>query len=325
MDLKLFIQRYRKDWEQLEKTTHMMMKRKGNLTPELLERFETLYHKTSHNLAYSQTYFPGEEVTMYLNELVAKAQNVLYQDQTTSWYQLKRFFGETFIHLLTRQWKFAVISCILFVIGVISSFIAVMDNPLHLYSILPDEMANGIDPNRLGEDDGAIDAPLMSAAIMTNNIQVAFFAFAGGITLGILTVYILIYNGILLGALAALFWQYGKFYDFWAYIVPHGMIELTAIFIAGGSGLMMGYHILVPGAYPRSLLLKREALRSVQLLLGTIPMFVIAGIIEGYITPAAISLEAKYGVAIITVFALFLYIFMGNRRQKNMATPVLDS
>ncbi|MDY0408887.1 stage II sporulation protein M [Paracerasibacillus soli] len=81
---------------------------------------------------------------------------------------------------------------------------------------------------------------------MTNNIQVAFLAFAGGITFGILTVYVLMINGIMVGGLAAFFWHYSKTYVFWAYIVPHGIIELTAIFIAGGAGLLMGYKLLVP-------------------------------------------------------------------------------
>ncbi len=148
---------------------------------------------------------------------------------------------------------------------------------------------------------------------MTNNIQVAILAFAGGLTLGILTVYLLINNGIILGALAAIYYQHGHSYDFWAYIVPHGMIELTAIFIAGGAGLLMGYKILVPGVFSRAMQLRRQALRSVQLLLGTVPLFIIAGTIEGFITPSPIPLDAKYAVALLTVIALVTYIGVGYR------------
>ena len=156
----------------------------------------------------------------------------------------------------------------------------------------------------------------MSAAIMTNNIQVAILAFAGGVTFGLLTVYLLIYNGIIIGALAALFWQHGKAYEFWAYIVPHGMIELTAIFIAGGAGLLMGYKLFVPGHFSRGYQLKQQAKRSVQLFLGTIPLFVIAGIIEGFITPASISLEAKYIVAFLTVIGLIFICVIGKLLLK---------
>lgn len=161
---------------------------------------------------------------------------------------------------------------------------------------------------------------------MTNNIQVAFLAFAGGITFGILTVYVMVSNGIMVGALAGLFWHYGQSYAFWAYIVPHGVIELTAIFIAGGAGLLMGYKLFVPGPYSRVYQLKRQAKRSVQLLLGTIPLFVIAGVIEGFITPASFSLETKYIVACVTILALILYILIGKMLLgKNNAKASLDS
>lgn len=313
MDLKSFIKQHRNDWGRLEQMVKEMPRRKSALTPEWIEQFQLLYQKVTYHLSYSQTFFPNEEVTAYLNELTAKSHNRLYRDQVSSFYQIKQFFQKTFIQLLLEQQRFVLIAFLLFLIGAAGTFLSVMDDPLHLYSVLPESIAYAVDPEQLGNKDTAINSPAMSASIMTNNIQVAFLAFAGGMTLGVLTLYLLIYNGMIIGALAALFWHYGKFYDFWAYIVPHGMIELTAIFIAGGSGLLMGYSILVPGAYPRMFQLKRQALRSVQLLLGTIPLFVLAGIIEGYITPAPISLEAKYAFALLTVIGLILYVWAGKR------------
>src|SRR5699024_9088260 len=94
--------------------------------------------------------------------------------------------------------------------------------------------------------------------------------------------------------------------------VPHGVIELLAIFIAGGAGLLMGYKLFVPGNHSRGYQLKVQTIRSVQLLIGTIPLFVIAGIIEGFITPANISLEMKYAVAITTAVALVVYMIVGH-------------
>lgn len=321
MDLKSFIKLHIKDWELLEQSLKELSKRKRSLTAERVEHFQWLYRKAVNHLSFSQTYFPDEEVTVYLNDLVAKAHNLLYRDQaTTSLSQLKHFFGTTFIHLMIEQRRFVMAAFILFLIGGIGSFMAVMSDPLHLYSVLPTEIAKHVDPAQLGHHE-VVDSAGMSAQLMTHNIQVAILAFVGGITLGGFTIYLLINNGIIIGALAALFWQYGKFYDFWAYIVPHGIIELTAIFIAGGSGLLMGYRILVPGLYSRTFQLKRQALRSVQLLLGTIPLFIVAGIIEGYITPAHISLEAKYAFSLLTVIALILYVWIGGRGRKRTLPP----
>lgn len=321
MNVKQFVQQHREQWQQLEQFVLQIHKSKRNITGKNIDQFYALYQKAAQNLSYSQTFFPKEEVTDYLNSLVAKSHNLLYRDQVSSGKQIGQFFSTTFIQLLTEQWKAVVIAMILFTLGMLGSFFSILQDPLHLFSLLPPEIAHGVDPESLGSSDGEVASSFMSAAIMTNNIRVSILAFAGGITFGLLTVYVLIYNGIIVGALAGLFWHYGMTYEFWAYIVPHGMIELTAIFIAGGAGLLMGYKLFVPGPFSRGYQLRLQAKRSVQLLLGTIPLFIIAGIIEGFITPASISLEAKYFVAILTVVGLILYVIVGrlllNKRQAS--------
>jgi uncharacterized membrane protein SpoIIM required for sporulation len=324
--LKTFIQQNRSDWEQLENKLRELKKRK--VSPDRIDQFQLLYRKAAHHLSFAQTYFPNEDVTAYLNELVAKAHNTFYRNQTTSLYQLKTFFGTTFVKLLAEQQRFVLFAMLLFTIGMVGSFLSVLDDPLHLYSILPGDISLAVDPEMVGEGLDGINSPMMSAMIMTNNIQVSFLAFAGGLTLGIGTIYLLIYNGIIVGALAALFMQHDMTYEFWAYIVPHGMIELTAIFIAGGAGLMMGYHFIVPGRYPRIFQLKRQTIRSVQLLLGTLPLFILAGIIEGFLTPAPISLEAKYAIAFATVVGLILYVWLGqllHNKHPKTRIPVESS
>lgn len=311
MKVNQFVKQHRDDWKQLEDLITALHKNKNSLNGKDIDHFHKLYQKAAQHLSYSQTFFPQEDVTNYLNNLVAKAHNLLYKDQISSMKQMRYFFTTKFIGLLGEQWKFALAAMLLFTLGGVGSFLSVLSDPLHLYSVLPAQIAQGVDPEQLGANHDSIDPSMMSASIMTNNIQVAILAFAGGITFGLLTVYILIFNGIIIGALAALFWHYGMTYEFWAYIVPHGMIELVAIFIAGGAGLLMGYKLFVPGPYTRMYQLKVQGKRSVMLLLGTIPLFVIAGVIEGFITPASISLEAKYLVAILTVLGLVLYVAIG--------------
>ncbi|WP_064094460.1 stage II sporulation protein M [Rossellomorea aquimaris] len=313
MNVKQFIKQHREEWKELEELLTSLRKNK-NKTGKNIDKFQRLYQKAAQNLSYSQTYFPNEEVTSYLNGLVSKSHNLLYKDQISSMKQVRRFFSTTFVGLLFEQWKFVLIALGLFMVGAIGAYLSVLNDPLNIYSILPANISQNVDPTTLGQSDGEVDSSFMSASIMTNNIKVAFLAFAGGVTFGLLTVYMMVYNGIIIGALAALFWHHGKTYEFWAYIVPHGMIELTAIFIAGGAGLLMGYKLFVPGRFTRSFQLKQQAKRSVQLLLGTVPLFVIAGIIEGFITPAAISLETKYMVAFVTVIGLILYVTIGRLR-----------
>lgn len=316
MNAKQFVKKHRDDWKQLERLTAELSKSKPDLNGDGINQFYKLYQKAAQHLSYAQTYFPQEDVSYYLNGLVSKAHNLLYKDQISSIKQMRHFFSTTFILLLLEQWKFVMAAFILFTLGALGSFFAVINDPVNLFSVIPANIAQNVDPDQLGKSDGQVLSTMMSASIMTNNIQVAILAFAGGVTFGLLTVYVLIYNGILIGALFGLFWHSNKTYEFWAYIVPHGMIELTAIFIAGGAGLLMGYKLFAPGPHPRSLHLKIQAKRSVQLLLGTVPLFVIAGLIEGFITPAAISLEAKYFTAFATVIGLVVYIAIGKMRME---------
>lgn len=326
MHIKSFVEQNRADWSELEQYLVKLDKSRKHLSGREISIFSRIYQKTARDLSYSQTYFPEADVTAYLNELVAKSHNLLYKDQTSSVGQIRRFFSTTFVKLLTEQWKAILIAMLLFVAGAFAAFLSVLDDPLHLYGVLPEEVAQSVDPEEIDAGEGAVDDSAMSASIMTNNIQVGILAFAGGITFGLLTVSLLVYNGIMVGALAGLYWHAGGSYEFWAYIVPHGIVELTAIFIAGGAGLLMGYKLFVPGSYGRGYQLKYQAKRSVLLLIGTIPLFVIAGIIEGFITPANLSLETKYMVAFLTVAGLGLYVASGTlliKRQRAKAS--LDS
>lgn len=311
MNIKQFVKQHRDEWKELEDLAKQMRKKGRRVSGTTIIEFQRLYQKSAQHLSYSQTYFPSEEVTIYLNELVATAHNVLYRDQVSSFQQVRYFFSTKFIGLFLEQWKFILIATLLFLVGGIAAFISIVDDPLHFYSIMPEEMTAGVNPEQLGEGHDSIDSSLMSADIMTNNIQVAILTFASGITFGILTIYLLVYNGLMIGALAAVYWHAGMSYQFWAYIVPHGIVELMAIFIAGGAGLLMGYKLFVPGKYSRAYQLKENAKRSVQLFLGTVPLFIIAGIIEGFITPSSMSLEMKYAVALATVIGLLAYIIIG--------------
>ncbi|MBP1990895.1 stage II sporulation protein M [Paenibacillus eucommiae] len=314
MDISRFIKEHKSAWTELEQLCGQMDKRKSGLQASQLDRFAELYKIVSAHLATLQTHRAADEMTLYLNQLVSKAHNLLYKENNKSSQQLSTFFLHHFPALIRKRKWFVVFAFALFVIGGLSGYLAVWKDPLNLYQILPPSMAGSIDPAQTDQPRGDLHSPLISTTIMTNNIRVAVLAFISGITLGIGTVYLLITNGLLIGALAAVFMQSGKSYVFWAYILPHGVIELAAIFIAGGAGLYMGYRIFVPGPYSRKRLFLESAKESAQLLLGTLPLFVIAGIIEGYITPSTLSLEVKYIVAGATLVLLGVYYGYGSRK-----------
>jgi uncharacterized membrane protein SpoIIM required for sporulation len=311
MNISRFIREHKSQWTELEQLLEQLNKRTNSLQASDVSRFTELYKAVSAHLATLQTHLPADETTIYLNHLVSQAHNAMYKESNKSSTQMKEFFLHYFPSLIQARSLFVGFALLLFLLGGLLGFLSVWNDPLNLSMIMPGTMADSIDPSKTADPRGDLHSPLVSTAIMTNNIRVAVLAFISGVTLGIGTVYLMISNGLIVGALAAVFMQSGKSYVFWAYILPHGIIELTAIFIAGGAGLYMGYRFFVPGPYPRKLRFLESAKESAQLLIGTIPLFIIAGIIEGYITPSALSLEVKYLIAGVTLLILALYYGYG--------------
>ena len=154
---------------------------------------------------------------------------------------------------------------------------------------------------------------MISAVIMTNNIRVGFTAFALGFTWGLATVLVLFDNGLLLGVLGAIYISRGFALDFWSLILPHGVLELLAIFICGGAGLVLAKALVQPGDYTRRDALLVQGRIAVKLVLGTIPMFVAAALIEGFITPTTLPDSVKLAVAAFSLAVFLFYVLAGNR------------
>ncbi|WP_432774297.1 stage II sporulation protein M [Brevibacillus gelatini] len=325
MEITSFWHKHKASWAELEQLVERFTRQERQITAADIDRLTHLYKKASAHLALVRSYHPADEITLYLNELVSRAHNLTYKQQSGSWQQLRHFFGVHLIGLIHKRIGFIGMAALLFIIGGVSGFAAVLVDPLNLYYVLPQGMAEQIDPTRLGEGHDAINSPVISTMIMTNNMKVAILAFVSGITFGLVPIYVLLFNGLLVGTLAAVYYQADSSYAFWAYILPHGVIELTAIFIAGGAGLHMGYRLLVPGRYARKYQFLEAAKESAQLLLATLPLLFVAGIIEGYITPSSLSLEAKYLVAAATLLLLCLWYYFGRRRQAHNASLALIS
>jgi uncharacterized membrane protein SpoIIM required for sporulation len=151
--------------------------------------------------------------------------------------------------------------------------------------------------------------PLASSNIMINNIRVSFGAVAGGITAGAYTIFLMAFNGLHIGAVATLVGQNNLAYPFWAFVFPHGSLELPAIFLAGGAGLLIGRGILFPGHYRRVDAIKVYGSQAAQLVFGIVPMLIIAGIIEGFFSPSPLVPDLiKYvaGVGLFTLLVLYV-------------------
>ncbi len=164
------------------------------------------------------------------------------------------------------------------------------------------------------------ERPYTAMFIMRNNIQVAFLAFASGLTAGLLTLWVLFFNGLMIGTLSGLTAYYGIGFELWTFVIGHGVIELTIIFISGGSGLMLGWAILHPGLLRRRDALAQAARKAVYLLLGAVPWLVVAGTIEGFISPnEKIATPVKWMVGIGSGIILYGYLLLAGREKKKIS------
>jgi uncharacterized membrane protein SpoIIM required for sporulation len=150
-------------------------------------------------------------------------------------------------------------------------------------------------------------SPMAGSFITQNNIGVAFRAFAGGLPLGLITLLILFTNGMMLGSVGVLIARKGQSAGFWPSIAPHGILELTAIMVAGAAGLMLGWALLHPGDLPRGRALAAAAGDAVRLVAGTIPMFIVAGTIEGFVSFSSLPVFVKLTVAALSAVGMAYY------------------
>jgi len=155
--------------------------------------------------------------------------------------------------------------------------------------------------------------PLAASGIMTNNLTVCFTVFASGVTAGALTLLLLLENGVLIGVIGAACWQAGMGTKLWSFVAGHGALELPAIFISGGAGLLLARGLLFPGLLPRREALAEAGRQAVQLVLGIIPILVVAGTIEGFISPSPYPPGLKFLLGAGMGSALAAYLFLGGR------------
>jgi uncharacterized membrane protein SpoIIM required for sporulation len=159
-------------------------------------------------------------------------------------------------------------------------------DPTFLAIVVPEELIQQVrDRQELWTGSIVGIEPFASSSIMINNIRVSFVAVAGGITAGLLTTYVALTNGVLIGTIGALVGQNNLAYPFWAFVFPHGSLELPAIFLAVAAGFLIARAILFPGPYHRIDALKRRGQQASQLVFGIVPMLLIAGTIEGFFSP----------------------------------------
>lgn len=321
MNQDQFVARRQAQWQELAQILAQVQKQGARKLPlELVERLGRLYRQTASDLAYARTYFPGSSTSHYLNQLVSRAHHLIYAEKPQRIKAILQFYWNEVPKTIQACGRPVLLSVVLMLLGGLVGFLAILYDPNLADALVPDNIRRFV-PSEGGAEWAVAERPLIGTQIMLNNIRVGIFAFGLGITLGIGTALVLFQNGLLVGALSAHFFQAGLSYDFWSLILPHGALELMAIFLCGAAGLVLGWAVVAPGDLTRREAMAQSARTAVKLVLGSLPFFVIAAVIEGFVTPmTSLPASGKYLISIVTGLLGLAYWL---RRPGRKATAAL--
>jgi uncharacterized membrane protein SpoIIM required for sporulation len=289
-----------------------------------VRRLGTLYRAAAADLAFARGRFPGDPAVRRLEDLVGRSRHLVYAAPGGGRGSLIRFFTRGYWRLVAES-SVAILVAIVLVFGpgVLAAGWAVRD-PAAAIGLVPEDFRPVVEEDRPWRELPADDQAAFSSAVFTNNIRVGLLAFAGGITLGLATAFLLIYNGVLLGAIAGLMIEAGNGTGFVDLVTGHGVLELTCIVVAGAAGLQFGWSIVEPGRGTRSAAMRRQAVRSIAIMLGTAPWLVLAGIVEGFRAELSqAGLGAVIGVGVSLGLVYWGLVLALGRRRNDAATDVL--
>ncbi len=320
MDLDSYIAKYGPEWERLDQVCRRGPRGLAKLSGREIQETVRLYLRASAHLAEVQTRYGDPHLRAYLNGVVARAHGTLYAARARSLRGGLELFGSRYRSAVRRTLPFIAVAAVVLTAIVVATTIWLATSPDAQQGILPPYAREAVRRATGGRADAGISSAGLSAFILANNIQVAFLAFALGITFGIGTIYLVIQNALLLGMLAGAFTAAGKAGIFWSLVLPHGLLELTAIALSAGAGLRMGWSLIDPGDRPRGRALADESRDAALVVVGVLPAFGIAAIIEGFLTGTSVPdpVEIGVGVAVAAGYSavLFGWARVPGRRSK---------
>lgn len=297
-------------WDRLAQLTGRAGGGVSRLSAAEIDELVRLYQRTSSHLSYVRTYYGDPALVTRLTGLVAASGAVVYGARPKSLRALGDFFRVTFPAALWHSRHFVAVATALFFVPAISVGVWLANSERAIEASAPPALREAYINEDFESYYSSKPASEFAAEVTTNNIQVGFLAFAGGVLLCVPTALLLVYNGGLLGVPAGLFAAAGQSPKFFGLILPHGLLELTAIVIAGGAGLRLGWSLIDPGDRPRRAALTEEGRRSVVLVLGLVATFVVSGLIEGFVTGSSLPTAARVGVGVAVEVAFLLYVYV---------------
>lgn len=306
-----FIERRKTNWKRLEELIDQVRSVRGlrRLSREEVREFGRSYRRAASDLAIARVESRDQRLVNYLNNLVIRAHGMVYRAESKGVRSIFDFYWHEFPSIFRRTFRYTLATFLIFIGIAMVSFIATWRNDDFAdFSYLSQSTVQQIKKHQRWWESLNDAAPIGAARIMANNIGVSLKVFAFSIVPVIGTVDALMPSALQFGSINALVIKYGMTRTLWSFVAGHGVLEFMAIFIAGGAGLMIGLALLVPGERTCREALVESGRTAIQLLAGCIPLLVIAGAIEGFISPLPIQGSYKIAVSAATAVMLAAYL-----------------
>jgi uncharacterized membrane protein SpoIIM required for sporulation len=297
MNLEAFVRSGQPQWQELDTLVRQARGRPERLGAGGVRRLGELYRGAVGDLARGRRAFPDDPAVRALEQIVGRARATIYVPAA--------HHGGLRAYLLGGYWRevrgqagFVLLAWVLLLGSTILATVWAHHDPAAAAGVVPGSLASGGSPPHEAIGLGAAQSAELSVTIFTNNIGVTFIAFAVGIVFGVLPAFVLLYNGLILGAVAGIASGAGHGSDVIVLTVPHGVLELSCIAVSAAAGMRMGWALVEPGALTRTAALAAQAQRCVLLVLGTMPWLILAGLVEGFVTPRHLPLAAALAIGL---------------------------
>ena len=316
MPIDRFITQRKNAWQRLEDLLKLLdtatLKR---LRREEVRELGRIYRRTASDLAIARAESRDPRLVNYLNSLVIRAHGRIYRAESHGWKRVLLFFTQELPQTFRRTWRYTLLSFSVFALFGFFGFIGTRNDPefSELVGVDPTFREMNIETKTRWWETLNNQNQVGASAIITNNIQVTIYTFAFGALCGLGTLFYLAYNGANIASVLALTYRAGFGSDLVTFMVGHGVIELSCIFISGGAGLLIGSAMIMPGNMTRADALKTRGMEAVRLMMGIAVLLCVAGIIEGFISPAPINPRIKYTIAALTGVTLYSYLLFVGR------------
>jgi uncharacterized membrane protein SpoIIM required for sporulation/uncharacterized RDD family membrane protein YckC len=327
-----FVARKRDRWEAF-RAEAQSLERSGltGLPPDRIPVFAAHYREVAADLARARTYGVDPQVVAYLERLVGAGHTVLYQARGHHRAPFFRYLWGDFPAAVVESWRYVVAALLLFGIPAAVGYAMLRERPELAMEIVPPIMVSRAElaAERQAAGEGYAQAesgerPVIAAAIISNNIRVCIVAFAGGVLVGLLTVWALVFNGLMIGIGFGVFANYHAAGYLGTFVAAHGVLELTAIFISGGAGFRLAHALIAPGDRKRVEALVVDGRVAMHMVGAVIFLLAIAGAIEGLLSTSDAPAAWKFAVSLGTAVFLALYLARGYRFRRDRAAIAFD-